>query len=70
MAKTIAIKKPKNAVFNPDNANFGFLTTIAKDINPSGGKAGAITIEPINIGIELVNSATAASTPAVAIKTK
>ena len=35
-----------------------------------GCRAGAITIEPIKIGIELVNKATAARIPDVAIKTK
>ncbi len=70
MAKTMAIKKPKNAVVKPLIANFGFLTTIAKETNPKGGRAGAITIEPIKTGMELVNKATAANTPAVAMNTR
>ena len=70
IAQIIANKKPKNAVFKPYNANRGFLATMARETKPKGGRAGAITIEPIKIGIELVSKATAARTPAVAIKTK
>lgn len=70
MAQTIAIKNPKNAVVNPFSASLGCLATIARDTKPKGGRAGAITIEPIKIGMELVNRATAAKTPEVAMKTK
>lgn len=70
MAKTMAIKNPKNAVVKPFNASLYFLATIASETSPNGGNAGAITIEPIKIGTELVNKATAANTPEVAINTK
>ena len=43
---------------------------MANETSPNGGNAGAITIEPIRIGTELVSKATAANTPEVAMNIK
>ncbi len=62
-AATKARARPASATPRPRAAAARRRETSAKEISASGGISGATIIDPMRIGTELDNSATAASTP-------